>query len=134
MHNPPIPARLAAMRPSRLVIVGLAGLVALHIFMLAGHGRGHEATTGIPGSLRHADATTASCCPARTATAEDRAGIDMTVACLAVLAGLLLLRPRSRYQTAATGPERRCTMLDPSRSDPARLRGRSLEELCISLT
>ena len=134
MHNPPIPARLAAMRPSRLVIVGLAALVALHIFMLAGHELGHEATAGIPGSLRHADAPTASCCPARTAAAEHRSGMDMTVACLAVLAGLLLLRPRSRYQTAPTGPERRCTILNPSRSDPGRLRARSLEELCISLT
>jgi len=122
------------MRTARLVTVGLAGLVALHIFMLAGHGSGHEATAGMPDSVRHAVSATSSCCPATTTAAEGRTGIDMTVACLAVVAGLLLLRPRSTYQTAATGPQGRRTSLYPSRGDPARLRARSLEELCISLT
>jgi hypothetical protein len=134
MRNPPIPARLAAMRPSRLVIVGLASLVALHIFMLAGHGREQHLAAGMPGTVQHAASAMASCCPATTAAAKRRAGVDMTIACLAVVAGLLLLRPRSRPQTAATGPDRRQAILYPSRGDPARLRARSLEELCISLT
>ena len=122
------------MRPSRLVIVGLASLVALHIFMLAGHGRGHDMVAGMPGTVQHAASAMASCCPATTAAAEGHAGVDMTVACLAVVAGLLLLRPRSRSQTAATGPKRLRATLYPSRGDPARRRARSLEELCISLT
>jgi hypothetical protein len=122
------------MRPSRLVTVGLASLVALHIFMLAGHGLGHAAAAGSPGSVRHAASARASCCPATTAAAERRAGVDMTVACLAVVAGLLLLRPRSSYQTATTGPERRRPIVDPPGGDPSRLRARSLKERCISLT
>jgi hypothetical protein len=134
MRIPPIPARLAGMRSSRLVVGGLASLLAMHIFMLAGHGRGHDMVAGMPGTVQRAASAMASCCPATTTAAERRAGVDMTVACLAVVAGLLLLRPRSRYQTGANGPERRRTTLYPLRADPARLRARSLEELCISLT
>jgi hypothetical protein len=42
------------MRVSRLVIVGLSGLVALHIFMLAGHGHGHDPFAGLRGVTAHA--------------------------------------------------------------------------------
>jgi hypothetical protein len=120
------------MRPSRLVIVGLAGLVALHIFMLAGHGREHAPWAGTPVVDDHADA--ASCCPTPMATNERRTGADMTVACLAVVAGLLLLRPRQRHQLATSRPDERTTTRYPARGHPGRLRPRSLEELCISLT
>jgi hypothetical protein len=134
MRNPLIAVRLAPMRPSRLVIVGLTGLLALHIFMLAGHGRGHDTAAGMPGTVQHGASATSSCCPISTAAAAGRAGNDMTVACLAEMAGLLILRPRSRYQTATPGPDQQAPTRHPTRGDPAGLRTRSLEELCISLT
>jgi len=46
------------MRPSRLVIVGLTGLVALHVFMLAGHGHGHDPFAGMRGGAEHDAAAT----------------------------------------------------------------------------
>jgi hypothetical protein len=120
------------MRPSRLVIVGLAGLVALHIFMLAGHGRDHAPWAAAPVVVEHASAV--PCCPPPMAADERRTGADMTVACLAVVAGLLLLRPRQRHQLATSRPDERTATRYPARGHPGRLRPRSLEQLCISLT
>jgi hypothetical protein len=116
------------MRVSRLVIVGLSGLVAMHIFMLAGHGHGHDPFAGMRGLATHAS----------TATDGDEgdAGmhLEMTVACLAVVAGLLLLQPTQRRQTAPSPLDRGSPGWYPARADPGRPRMRSLEELCISLT
>jgi hypothetical protein len=58
----------------------------------------------------------------------------MTVACLAVLAGLLLLLPARSRRLAAARPARRTTIDAPARSDRAGPRTRSPTELCISLT
>ena len=122
------------MRVSRLVIVGLSGLVAMHIFMLAGHGHGHDPFAGMQGVTAHASTATSLAPP----TDEDEGGtgmhVEMTVACLAVVAGLLLLQPTQRRQTAPSPLDRGSPSWDPARADPGRPRMRSLEELCISLT
>jgi hypothetical protein len=123
------------MRPSRLVIVGLAGLCALHVFMLAGHGSGHAPSVGMTGVAPHARAMEAPVLSAPMPTDEGGpTGMDMTVACLAVVAGLLLLWPRQPQRLATRGPERQPATRYRTRAQPTSLRTRSLEELCISLT
>jgi hypothetical protein len=124
------------MRPSRLVIVGLAGLVALHVFMLAGHGHGHDPFAGMRGVAEQATSSTAPSLSAPMAGDGGGTGMDleMTVACLAVVAGLLLLQPRQRHQAAISQPDERPVTWYPTHGDPGRLRTRSLAELCISLT
>jgi hypothetical protein len=123
------------MRPSRLVIVGLAALCALHVFMLAGHGSGHDLSAEMTGVAPHARAMEAPVLSAPMAGDEGGpTGIDMTVACLAVVAGLLLLWPRQRQRPATPRPDRQPAAGYRTRAQPAGLRTRSLEELCISLT
>jgi hypothetical protein len=124
------------MRVSRLVIVGLSGLVAMHIFMLAGHGHGHDPSAGLRGAAAHA--STATPPSFTTATDGDEGGdgmyLEMTVACLAVVAGLLFLQPTQRRQPTPSPVDERSPSWYPARVDPGRPRMRSLEELCISLT
>ena len=124
------------MRVSRLVIVGLSGLVALHIFMLAGHGHGFDPFAGMQGVTTHA--ATATSPSLATAAGGDEHGpgmhLEMTVACLAVVAGLLLLQPTQRRQTAPSPPDERRSTWYPTRAVLGRPQTRSLEELCISLT
>ncbi len=123
------------MRVSRLVIVGLSGLVAMHIFMLAGHGHGHDPFAGMRG-VAHTSTATPPALTTATDGDEDGAGmhVEMTVACLAVVTGLLLLQPTRRRQTAPSPVDERGRSWYPARADPGRPRMRSLEELCISLT
>lgn len=124
------------MRVSRLVIVGLSGLVAMHIFMLAGHGHGHDPFAGLRSVAAHASTATSPSLMTATDGDEDGAGmhLEMTVACLAVVAGLLFLQPTQRRQTAPSPVDERGPSWYPARADPGRPRMRSLEELCISLT
>jgi hypothetical protein len=100
------------MRVSRLAIVGLSGLVAMHIFMLAGHGHGHDPFAGMRGVTAHR--STATSPSLTTATDGDEGGtgmhLEMTVACLAVVARLLLLQPKQRRQTA---PAERTSAVPP---------------------
>jgi hypothetical protein len=116
-----------------MVVVGLVGLLALHVFMLAGHGRQHDPSAGMPkmGTLAASATLPSRSVPMAGGAA---AGIDMAVGCLAVLAGLLLLRPRSNGQAAATWPDHLAAIRDPARRQRAGPRTRSLDELCISLT
>ena len=111
------------MRVSRLVIVGLSGLVALHIFMLAGHGHGHDPFAGMRGVTAHASTAGSLAAP----TDQDKGGpgthLEMTVACLAVVAGLLLLQPKQRRRTGPSPVDQRSPAwhltradLDPDRS------------------
>jgi hypothetical protein len=122
------------MRVSRLVIVGLSSLVALHIFMLAGHGHGHDPSAGMRGVIAHASDRPSV--TSATDGAEGGAGmhLEMTVACLAVVAGLLLLQPPQRRQTTPSPVDERGPTRYPALADPGRPRMRSLAELCISLT
>jgi hypothetical protein len=124
------------MRVPRLVIVGLSGLVAMHIFMLAGHGHGHDPLADMRGVTAHP--STATSAPSLTTTAGEQGDTgmhpDMTVACLAVVAGLLLLQPKQRRQPMPMGADERTPSWYPARVDLGRPRTRSLEELCISLT
>jgi hypothetical protein len=123
------------MRLSRMVIVVLSGLIAMHIFMLAGHGHGHDPLAGMRGVIAHTSTASPSL---TTATHRDEGGtgmhLEMTVACLAAVAGLLLLQPKQRRQTTSSGADERTPSWHPARADPGRPRTRSLEELCISLT
>jgi hypothetical protein len=127
------------MRPSRMTILGLAGLAALHVFMLAGHGRGYDAPIDTPqmgaaGMVQHASSPTSPPRLTRLPGDEDATGMDMTVACLAVLAGLLLLMQGRRDQMATAGPQRPTVIRSPARLERAGPRTRSPTELCISLT
>jgi hypothetical protein len=72
------------MRLVRPGIVGAAVLLALHIFMLAGIDIGHPSPAAITVTLHHGEAQDAA------AVAPSTRGHSMAVACLAVLAGLLL--------------------------------------------
>jgi hypothetical protein len=80
------------MRVSRLVIVGLSGLVAMHIFMLTGHGHGHDPFAGRRGVAVHPLDGATPVTGGRNRRDEHGAGmrLEMTVTCLAVVAGLLL--------------------------------------------
>jgi hypothetical protein len=121
------------MRPSRMLLLGLAGLVAVHVFMLAGHGSGNSLAAGISSSAEHATSPPSS---RSTPLPDDKGhgGFDLTVACLAVLAGLILLGPRRAPQAATAPHDRPATSRDWAPRGPAGPRTRCLAELCISLT
>jgi hypothetical protein len=77
------------MRWVRLGIVGAAVLLALHVVMLAGVDLGHPHVLVTAPTLDHQQAH-----PAPT-IADPSRGPSMTVACLAMLAGLLLVHATS---------------------------------------
>jgi hypothetical protein len=120
------------MRSSRMLVLGFAGLLALHVYMLAGHGRSHDAAMGAPGMGEHASAPAVLELAPAMPGGHDAAGFDMTVACLAVLAGLLLLA--GLRQPAAARPPRPAASPPPAHPQRAGPQTRSLAELCISLT
>ena len=122
------------MRVSRLVIVGLSGLVAMHIFMLAGHAHGHDPFAGMQGVTAHASTATSPVAAPDQDDGDTGMQLEMTVACLAVAAGLLLLQPKQRRQTAPSPVGERIRTWYPTGADPGRPPMRSLEELSISLT
>jgi hypothetical protein len=128
------PLGSGVMRPSRMLLLGLAGLVAVHVFMLAGHGSGHGTpAVGVSGSAEHA-ASSPSPPSGATPDEEGHSAVDLTVACLAVLAGLVLLGLRRAAQAATAGQGQPAARQNPSRLRRAGPRTRSLAELCISLT
>jgi hypothetical protein len=115
-------------------MLGLAGLVAIHVFMLAGHGSGHAAPAmGVRAQADHAPSSP-SLPLAPPPDDHGHGGFDLTVACLAVLAGLVLLGPRRAAQAAAACHHRPAASWDPAPRGWAGPRRRSLAELCISLT
>jgi hypothetical protein len=127
------------MRPSRMLVLGLAGLVGLHVFMLAGHGRSHDApmlsqVAESPMSVHAGPSVSRSLLPVPPLPAGHHgAGMVMTVACLAVLAGLLLL-PGRQGRPATGSPLMAPTIGQPVRPELAGTRTPSLAELCTSLT
>jgi hypothetical protein len=123
------------MRPARMTIVALAGMIALHVFMLAGHGRGHDVGMGDAQAVAaHAGSPTSPSLSAPMPADQDAAGMDMTVACLAVLAGLLLLLPARKGLLATAGPGRLAAIGHCAHPERAGSRTRSPTELCVSLT
>ena len=121
------------MRTWRMLLLGLPGLVAVHVFMLAGHGSGNSLAAGIHRSAEHAAASPSSRSAPMPAD-ERHTAIDMTVACLAVLAGLVLLAPRRAAPAATARPDRPVASWGPAPRGRAGPRRRSLAELCVSLT
>jgi hypothetical protein len=134
------------MRPTRMLVVGLAGLVGLHVFMLAGHGS-HETPMGVSqvvdsslGMAQTGVHTGHSASPSRSPVVplppggHEETGMAMTVACLAVLAGLLLLVPGSTGRLATGRPQLPTAIGQPVQPQLAGARTPSLAELCISLT
>jgi uncharacterized membrane protein YccC len=120
------------MRPSRMLLLGLAGLVAIHVFMLAGHGSGNSLAAGVSSSAEHAASPSS---PSRPLPDDQgHRGLDLTVACLAVLAGLILLGPRRAAQAATAPQDRTAASYERAPRGRAGPRRRSLAELCISLT
>jgi hypothetical protein len=99
------PLGSGAMRPSRMLLLALAGLVAVHVFMLAGHGSGNSLAAGISSSAEH---TTSPPSSRSTPLPDDKGhgGFDLTVACLAVLVGFVLLGPRRAAQAATARHDR----------------------------
>jgi hypothetical protein len=126
------------MRRSRMLVLGLAGLVAVHVFMLAGHGRSHDATMvaqlGVSQLGVHASSSASPVPVPPLPRGHHDAGMAMTVACLAVLAGLLLLRPGRQGRLATGGRTLPTSIRLPVRPELAGTRTPSLAELCISLT
>ena len=129
------------MRPSRMLVLGLAGLVALHVFMLAGHGS-HDASMGsqpVDSQMGGHASASASPSPAPAPRpplpgGHQDTGMVMTVACLAVLAGLLLRLPGRQGRPATGSPLLAPTIGQPVRPELAGTRTPSLAELCTSLT
>jgi hypothetical protein len=128
------------MRPSRMLVPGLAGMVGLHVFMLAGHGRSHDvpmvSQMGVSAMGLHAGPSVSrSLLPVPPLPAGHHGtGTAMTVACLAVLAGLLLLLPGRQGRLVAERPPWPTVIGRPVGPELAGARTPSLAELCISLT
>jgi hypothetical protein len=116
-----------------MLLLGLAGLVAIHVFMLAGHGSGNSLAAGVRGFAKHATSSPSSP-SAPLPDDQGHGGFDLTVACLAVLAGLILLGPRRPAQAATAPQDRPATSRGYAPRERAGPRTRSLAELCISLT
>ena len=117
-----------------MLVLAAAGMIALHVFMLAGHGRGPHASMGMPAAAEQAGPPPSSSLPVPVPAGQDAARMAMTVACLAVLAGLLLLLPAGSGQVVTGGPERPTAIASSPCPEGAGPRTRSPTELCISLT
>jgi hypothetical protein len=121
------------LRVVRLVVVGAAVLLALHLFMLTGHGQAGHGPMPPPGAVTHdAVAMDQQPHPALDLDAALPAGVDMAATCFAVLAALLLLGAGGRraIRTSSLAAAAACGATD-HRTRP---RARSLVELCVSRT
>jgi hypothetical protein len=126
-----------------MLVLGVAGLIGLHVFMLAGHGS-HDTLMAVSevGDSRSGMAQTGvhtghSASPSPVPLppgGHEQTGMAMTVACLAVLAGWLLLVPGSAGRLATGRPQLPAGIRQPVRLQLAGARTPSLAELCISLT
>src|SRR6266545_4677794 len=112
------------LRVVRLVVVGAAVLLALHLFMLAGHGQaGHGSLEPPPGPATHDTLATLvmdqQAPPSLNHDAALLVGVDMAATCFAVLAALLLVGAGARVSL-----ERSYTSTDtPRRLPPPITRG-----------
>jgi hypothetical protein len=133
------------MRPTRMLVLAVAGLVGLHVFMLAGHGS-HDTPMAVsevgdarPGMAQPGMHTGHSASPSPVPVplppgGHEQTGMAMTVACLAVLAGWLLLVPGSTGRLATGRPQLPAAIGQPVRPQLAGAHTPSLAKLCISLT
>jgi hypothetical protein len=119
------------LRVVRLVVVGAAVLLALHLFMLAGHGQAGHGPMGSPGPAAHATDQQAS--PSLDHDASLPVGVQMVATCFAVLAALLLLGAGARRGWRVRGWLGLAASSRPA-GHRARLRARSPVELCVSRT
>jgi hypothetical protein len=122
-------------RVVRLVVVGAAVLLALHLFMLTGHGHAGHGPMGPPGAVAH-DAVAMDQQPHPTldlaaALPALPAGVGMAATCFAVLAALLLLGAGVRHATPVRGGPAAAASSRPADHRP-RPRARSPVELCVS--
>src|SRR6266511_1308864 len=121
------------LRVVRLMVVGAAVLLTLHLFMLAGHGQARHGPMGSPAPATHTtlpmDQPVPPALDHHTAMP---AGVDMAATCFAVLAALLLLGIGVRRCGRVWG------WLGLPASSLARQRARPLArspvELCVSRT
>jgi hypothetical protein len=122
------------LRVVRLVVVGAAVLLALHLFMLAGHGQAGHGPMGSPGPATHATLPMDQPAPP---TLDHHlampAGVDMAATCFAVLAALLLLGARVRHGRRVRSWPGPAASDRPAGHRP-RPRARSPVELCVSRT
>jgi hypothetical protein len=121
------------LRVVRLVIVGAAVLLALHLFMLTSHGPAGHGRMAPPGAVTHgAVAMDQQPHPTLDLDAALPVGVDMAATCFAVLAALLLLGAGGRRAIRTPGLAAAAACRPASR--PARPRARSPVELCVSRT
>ena len=108
--------------------------------MLAGHGRNHDVPMAAKMGQSPMGAHASPSGPPSPLPdpppppGQDDGGMAMTVACLAVLAGLLLLLPGRQGRLVAERPQRPSVIGRPVGPELAGARTPSLAELCISLT
>ncbi len=121
------------LRVVRLVVVGAAVLLALHLFMLTGHGHTGYGPMAPPGAATH-DAVAMDQQPHLTLDLDAAlpVGVDMAATCFAVLAALLLLGAgcRRAIRTPGLAAAAACGAAD-HRTRP---QARSPVELCVSRT
>jgi hypothetical protein len=119
------------LRVVRLMVVGAAVLLTLHLFMLAGHGQAGHDPMGPAGPATHAMDRQAP--PSLDHDAAMPGGVDMAATCFAVVAALLLLRAGLRRGRRVRGWLGLAVGSRPTglRTCP---RARSPVELCVSRT
>ncbi len=123
------------LRVVRLVVVGAAVLLALHLFMLAGHGQaGHGSLEPPPGLATHDTLATLvmdqQAPPSLNHDAALLVGVDMAATCFAVLAALLLVGAGARRSRRTRGWLGLTASGRPA-GHGSRPRARSPVELCV---
>jgi hypothetical protein len=121
------------LRVVRLAVVGAAVLLALHLFMLIGHGHAEHGSMPPPGGVTHAAmALDQQPHPTLNLDTSLPAGVDMAATCFAILAGLLLLGAAARRIMWAPDLTASDSASGGAAGRPVRPRARSPVELCVS--
>jgi hypothetical protein len=120
------------LRAVRTAVVGAAVLLALHLFMLIGHGHARHGSMRSPGAMPHTAAPMDQ--PAGSMPDLEGAlgaGVDMAATCFAVLAGLLVLGAGVRRSPRISAFSASAAASGGAASRRVRPRARSPVELCI---
>jgi hypothetical protein len=111
------------------MLIALAVILAVHVWMLAGHG--HDCRSAVTGERHVGAMASMTAVGSPDHAAPSCAATGMELACLVVLVGALLLLGRGRIAATLT----RSILWPVSRAGGQRQpRGRSPVELCISRT